>query len=395
LQKKLSSIATLVFIDAPYVLPLWYKANTDTDPCSAASTARARQQAALQQQQQPASNQQLPLDGQGVLETQPSSSMPMQSSTASPAAVQHAEFSAGVTKPKRAWLLSEDLLLVQLELQAMFARAAAQESDVRDATACSPGSIGQQQAVVWTPAPAHITTEAQYTTQALGWDASWQVIQAALTAAHTPSELAQQQCQQQVLKNAQQHAHAQQHHSTHHQLLQQVSQTSSLQQQRQQFQELQNLPPIDGILGFSQGAAVAACVAALCQQQQRQQQVAAQGQSEMAVGRGCVSGLEQQGSSQQLPQLKFVLIASGFVSPAQEHRDLLQQQAPIALPSLHIFASGADGGSDRQIQQQMSEQLLELFDESSRCVVTHAGGHMVPSAAAAVAEIKAFLQQFT
>jgi hypothetical protein len=59
-----------------------------------------------------------------------------------------------------------------------------------------------------------------------------------------------------------------------------------------------------------------------------------------------------------------------------------------------MFASDAAGGSDRQIQQQMSEQLLGVFDEGSRCTVTHPGGHLVPADAASVSQIKEFLQQF-
>lgn len=302
----------MVFIDAPYVLPLWYKPSTDPlqDPA----------------QQHPP--------------------------TAAPAA---ASFPAGIPKPKRAWLLSQELLQAQPDLQELFSRAqegAASNPDQPDSHLAQQQEQQQQieqqqveqqqpqqrqveqqeqQPGVWLPAPAHIATHEQYTTQALGWDESWRTIQAALAGAPL------------------------------------------LQQQQGEPGNSQQLPAVDGILGFSQGAAVAAVVAALRQQQQQQ----------------------QAGHARWPSQLKFVLIASGFPSPAVEHQALLQEQAPIALPSLHMFASAAEGGGgDRQIEQQMSEQLLGMFAEDSRRVVMHGGGHMVPTDAASVVDIRAFLQQF-
>jgi hypothetical protein len=95
-----------------------------------------------------------------------------------------------------------------------------------------------------------------------------------------------------------------------------------------------------------------------------------------------------------LANLKFVILASGFVSPAAAHQQLLQQQAPIQLPSLHVYAAAAEGGADPQIQQHKSEELVGLFDEGSRRVLRHAGGHFLPSDAASVSQIKQFLQQF-
>lgn len=308
LQKKLKDIATLVFIDAPYVLPLWYKPSTD-----------------------------------------PLQDPPQQHPPAAAPAAAAASFPAGIPKPKRAWLLSQVLLQAQPGLQELFSRA--QEGTQNSAASNpdqSPGSHlaqqqeqqqpeqqqrqqqQEQQLVAWLPAPAHIATHEQYTTQALGWEESWHTIQAALAGAP---------------------------------LLQQPGEPCDSRQ----------LPAVDGILGFSQGAAVAAVVAALRQQQQQQ----------------------QAGHARRPSQLKFVLIASGFPSPAPEHQALLQEQAPIALPSLHMFAAAAEGGGgDRQIEQQMSERLMGMFAEDSRRVVVHGGGHMVPTDTASVADIRAFLQQF-
>lgn len=298
-------------------------------------------------------------------------------------------------RPKRGWLLSQELLEAQPQLQAFFCSVADQQmtpdAEVgegnggrqqqgnlaglpQDLQSVQANLVEQQATTRWLPAPAHITTEEQYTTQACGWPASWQVIQAALNG--------QQQQQQQHVLQAPLHPQTQQGRQQRQNQQCDSEEEEELVQQRheqscEQAAALQHTPvqQLDGILGFSQGAAVAAVVAALCQQQQEQQQENLEGRQ------ACL-------------KLKFVLLASGFVSPDPEHKVLLQQQAPLRVPSLHMFAAAAGGGSgaDRQIQQQMSEQLLGLFDEG--VVITHSAGHMVPSDAQSVAEIKAFLQLF-
>lgn len=430
LEKKLKGITTLVFIDAPYVLPLWYKPSTEAEP---STTPAEQSQPALQdsprpqQQQQPAHGlisdpgpavsclavlqpgplQQPKIRPHELPQQQcaavhgtagrPAVRLPASTNKGCPAA----DVPAAVPKPRRAWLLSRELLAAQPELQAVFAQMPAQQGDDLDsaqnrcsesvgqpehmaqqggntpkhstagcaaghtvvpglqqqhaqASACTAGSRQQQrrqeqQSALWLPAPAHVANQEQYTTQALGWDASWQVIQAALLAG--PGQ-----------------------------------QQNQVELQHMQPHQLQQLPPVDGILGFSQGAAVAAVVAALCQQQQA-----------LCAQLSCQDASMDQGASAsqlQLPQLNFVIIASGFPSPAPEHTTLLDKQRPIALPSLHIFAAASEGGSDRQIQQDMSERLLEMFDAGSRRVVTHPGGHMIPTDAASVGQIRDFLQQF-
>jgi len=480
LQRKLASIATLIFLDAPYVLPLWYKPSTGTPPSEPES---------LTQQQQ---------------------------DTSSPVPATLSSLPTGLPKPKRAWLLSEDLLQAQPELLALFAGAPQpQESAAQFAQAlpehhplasglplpqaclqqqqhqqgqdeglralsqaalgptqeplllqhtdkrceqqqrlqapssfhaahapCQPATqqgsqqtghayeqglqqhqhqlLQQQQehpnpglqelpqqdqgiqqhhqqsqqqqqnqqllllqpqqqqiqqheapesrSAVWLPAPSHVTTQEQYTTQACGWQASWDVIQAVLAGR---SQVGLQEARQ-GQQSARQRGAREQQECT---------------QQPEPPQQLR----IDGVLGFSQGAAVAAVVAALCQQQQTAEHTS-------GSNSGCVpecGGTKLcQASGDLLPQLKFVILASGFVSPAPEHQELLRQQAPINLPSLHVYASVAKGGADRQIQQLKSEELLQLFAEESRQVITHSGGHMLPSDAASVAEVKSFLQQF-
>ena len=561
LHKKLSGIATFVFIDAPYVLPLWFKASTDPQLQQPQDSEACQQQQPThhqQQQPQPYSALQLQDCQQHQQQQKEQNEQQQQTAVLAEPSGTAAAFPAALPKPKRAWLLSQDLLAAQPALQAccpIHLHCTGQELRQQQPTglfhptdslqhphqqqACHPSILQcagqersqqqpkrwpypapssqqdqepgpqhntgmpsgqcflhphhqqehggqyrrdaadvqpspqqeQQRSALWVPAPAHVVTQEQYTTQAWGWEQSWEVIHAALNGVLDPSccqVLGQQQQQQQGQRRhpnkqqqqqqqeqqlqppddldlscfqvvgqhpQQQGGRQQQQGQRRHPTRQQQQHQSQQQQQQQldeqqllgQWQQQQGLPAIDGILGFSQGAAVAAVVAALCQQQQQQQDAqtcggcptaqqlpntqgsspaaaaaaaaaATAGAAAAAAGHaGSKCSISHSPSSQQgphLPQLKFVLLASGFVSPAPEHQELLQQQCPITSPSLHMFASDVAGGYDRQIQQQMSEQLLGLFDEGTRCTVTHPGGHLVPADAASVSQIKSFLQQF-
>jgi predicted esterase len=115
--------------------------------------------------------------------------------------------------------------------------------------------------------------------------------------------------------------------------------------------------PFDGILGFSQGAAMAALVSA---QQERLK-------GEM--------------------DFRFVILCSGFALKLAE----FESQA-INCPSLHIF--GSDHGKDRQIANQASRDLSSLFDDGCSVIIEHDSGHIIPTRPPYIDEIKSFLQRF-
>ncbi|XP_063058412.1 esterase OVCA2 [Engraulis encrasicolus] len=114
--------------------------------------------------------------------------------------------------------------------------------------------------------------------------------------------------------------------------------------------------PFDGILGFSQGAALVAML--LSMQEQRQE-----------------------------PDLafRFALIISGFRSACAQHTRFYGEA--IATPTLHVF-----GEQDGVIPIDMSKDLLTVFKEPT--VLTHAGGHFVPAASAHKPVYLNFLQTF-
>lgn len=136
------------------------------------------------------------------------------------------------------------------------------------------------------------------------------------------------------------------------------------------FDKLKNvfseLGPFDGVLGFSQGAAVASSLCFL-----------------------------REFSTKDNIEFRFVILCSGFVSSAHEHQDWLSNSAgflPLDCPSLHLF--GDTHGCDRQISTEDSMKLVSLFKSDHRMVLKHNSGHIVPCQKEYLSQVKTFLNQF-
>ncbi|XP_061558295.1 LOW QUALITY PROTEIN: esterase OVCA2 [Phycodurus eques] len=114
--------------------------------------------------------------------------------------------------------------------------------------------------------------------------------------------------------------------------------------------------PFDGVLGFSQGAALAAVLCAL-QESQREPDFA----------------------------FRFAILVAGFRSACAQH--LSFYSAPLGTASLHVF-----GLEDGVIPADMSRDLLPLFRDPH--VLTHPGGHFVPAASAHRQNYQNFLERF-
>ncbi|KAL2491209.1 Rhodanese-like domain-containing protein 6 [Abeliophyllum distichum] len=115
--------------------------------------------------------------------------------------------------------------------------------------------------------------------------------------------------------------------------------------------------PFDGILGFSQGAAMAALVCA------------------------------QQGKLKGEMNFRFVILCSGFAVNMSEY-----SEGSINCPSLHIF--GNNEGNDRQIESRASRHLVSLFESGCSVIIEHNLGHIIPTRSPYIDEMKDFLQQF-
>lgn len=114
--------------------------------------------------------------------------------------------------------------------------------------------------------------------------------------------------------------------------------------------------PFDGILGFSQGAAL---VAMLCSLQEQK----------------------------LVPEFsfRFAILVAGFRSACKEHQKFYNP--PLQIPSMHVF-----GLEDRVIPDHMSRELLPSFQDPQ--ILTHPGGHFVPAASAHRQVYQDFLKRF-
>lgn len=108
--------------------------------------------------------------------------------------------------------------------------------------------------------------------------------------------------------------------------------------------------PVDGVIGFSQGGAVAGLFAAL-----------------------------------RTDKLRFAICISGFPSRADVHK-MLTVPHSIDLPSLHVF-----GEQDVLMNRDRTLALADLFIEPQ--IISHAGGHFFPEMWP-TDTIRAFLLQF-
>ncbi|KAG8450785.1 hypothetical protein GDO86_003159 [Hymenochirus boettgeri] len=116
------------------------------------------------------------------------------------------------------------------------------------------------------------------------------------------------------------------------------------------------LGPFDGVLGFSQGAAL---VAILC-------------------------SLKQQGDTRF--QFDFALLFAGFKSRSNDHNQYYDQL--ISVPSLHVY-----GETDRVIPGNMSQELASHFENP--ITLTHSGGHYIPACAPQKRMYWNFLETFS
>ncbi|KAL4222813.1 Ovarian cancer-associated protein 2 [Mactra antiquata] len=112
--------------------------------------------------------------------------------------------------------------------------------------------------------------------------------------------------------------------------------------------------PFDGILSFSQGAAF---VSLLC-------------------------GLKEE--NPEMFKFDFVILVAGFKSRQSTHEVLYK--TPFTVPSLHVY-----GDTDKVIQKEMSEDLLQYFVEPR--TVQHSGGHFIPVTSAEKKKYTEFLQE--
>jgi pimeloyl-ACP methyl ester carboxylesterase len=117
--------------------------------------------------------------------------------------------------------------------------------------------------------------------------------------------------------------------------------------------------PFDGVLGFSQGAALAA----------------------LLVGLRAVDGVT---TVARPLRFDFAIVVSGFVSNDGALARLFDRPGAYDLPSLHLI-----GRADGVVPSDESRRLARRF--RAPVIVEHGGGHVVPGAPDVLARVRAFL----
>ncbi|KAF5861136.1 hypothetical protein ETB97_000576 [Aspergillus alliaceus] len=140
--------------------------------------------------------------------------------------------------------------------------------------------------------------------------------------------------------------------------------------------------PFDGVIGFSQGAAMAAMVVSLLEDGRKEAfarfldpVVASEGKGEAEE---VVGGVSFPKSFEGLahPPFKFALCYSGFRSPGARYRGFYESPA-VQTPILHVL-----GSLDAVVEESRSKALVAACagnPEKEGKVVWHPGGHFLPS----------------
>jgi fermentation-respiration switch protein FrsA (DUF1100 family) len=116
----------------------------------------------------------------------------------------------------------------------------------------------------------------------------------------------------------------------------------------------------DGVVGFSQGAALAGLLLAT------QEAAGAEGETSLAFGFG------------------FGVMIGGFTSEEPKHAALFRHR--LATPSLHVT-----GRADRMVPMRDSLRLAERF--TNPVIVKHDGGHVIPEDPHVVGRVVEFFER--
>jgi fermentation-respiration switch protein FrsA (DUF1100 family) len=121
--------------------------------------------------------------------------------------------------------------------------------------------------------------------------------------------------------------------------------------------QLSTGPRIDGLFGFSQGAALT----------------------------GLLAGLRESPQAPRGLDFGFAIMVGGFTSFLPQHADLFRR--PLAIPSVHVI-----GRSDGIVPASDSVRLADRFTDP--LVLEHGGGHVIPGDRAVAEPIARFLARF-
>ena len=128
--------------------------------------------------------------------------------------------------------------------------------------------------------------------------------------------------------------------------------------------------PFDGVIGFSQGAALAGMVASLLEGPPRRDAFAHFHRPDGSVSIAYPSSF----ASLQHGPLKFFVVYSGFVAPGERYKAFYERPL-IQTPSCHFV-----GGLDSVVEESRCRALIDASGGDAKAkVVFHPGGHFVPN----------------
>lgn len=133
---------------------------------------------------------------------------------------------------------------------------------------------------------------------------------------------------------------------------------------------IQQEGPFDGAIGFSQGAAAAAIVASLLDLGRKAAFEAVHQQDPRKLQYPS-SFLNDKGQPIQ-PPLKFAIVYSGFAAPFELYSGFYEPK--IETPILHFL-----GSVDTLVDEKRGRVLIDSCNGGEERVVTHPGGHFLPS----------------
>lgn len=146
---------------------------------------------------------------------------------------------------------------------------------------------------------------------------------------------------------------------------------------------LESEGPFDGVIGFSQGASLAAMVASLLEGESRKQAFEkAKSESSLAI--------PYPASFERLshPPLKFCAAYCGFIAPGERYRGFYENPH-IQTPVCHFI-----GSLDSVVEECRTQALVDATGGAEKSqVVMHPGGHFVPSGKQYLDAVAAFIKQ--
>lgn len=130
---------------------------------------------------------------------------------------------------------------------------------------------------------------------------------------------------------------------------------------------LKDSGPFDGIIGFSQGGAMAGMIASLLEENRKDSFARFQAHGGM--------GYPDAFASLKHPRFRFVVSISGYATSHPAYRAFYEPY--IETPSLHLL-----GSSDEVVGKNASMRLVESCQspnkETRPVVIWHPGGHSIP-----------------